>query len=124
VNGKCRITGFTLIELLVVMALVAVLASFVAPMVATSVTHAKESALRENLHLLRKTLDDYYADKGVYPVSLTQLVNEHYLRNIPEDTVTNKEWSVVYSDDTPQGIIDIHSQSDELANDGTPYASW
>lgn len=123
-TGKMKNSGFTLIELLVVMALVAILASLVSPIVTTSVKHAREAALKENLHILRKTIDDYYSDKGIYPATLMKLVDEHYLHTIPNDTVSNKEWSVVYTDTTPQGIIDVHSQSDEISNDGTSYSAW
>ena len=122
--GNVNKRGFTLIELLVVLALVSILAAMVSPMVSKSVPRAKESALRENLFVLRKTLDDYYADKGRYPQSLDQLEEEHYVRKIPVDPITEGEWDIVYSDSEPRGIVDLHSKSKAVANDGTTYESW
>lgn len=125
VIGKCSKAGFTLIELLVVLALVAVLAAVVSPMVSQSVPRAKESALRENLYVLRKTIDDYYADKGKYPLKLEVLEQERYIRNIPLDPITKGEWGLVYSDSQDiKGIIDIHSTSTEIGSDGKIYESW
>lgn len=124
VIGNVKNRGFTLIELLVVLALVSILAAMVSPMVSKSVPRAKESALRENLFVLRKTLDDYYADKGKYPQSLEQLEEERYVRKIPVDPITEGEWDVVYSDSEPRGIVDLHSKSKAVANDGTTYESW
>ncbi len=124
VTGKYNNSGFTLVELIVVLALVAVLSAMVAPMVSKSVPRAKESALRENLFVLRKTLDDFYADKGKYPVSLEQLEQERYVRKVPVDPITDSEWGLVYSDSEPRGVIDIHSKSKALASDGTSYENW
>lgn len=123
--GKDRKTaGFTLIELLVVLALVAVLAAMVSPMVSKSVPRAKESALRENLFVMRKTIDDFYADKGRYPKTLEELVVERYVRKIPIDPITEGEWGLVYSDGDPRGIVDIYSKSKSFAFDGTVYEHW
>jgi general secretion pathway protein G len=124
VTGKRKFHGFTLIELLVVLALISLLAAMVAPMVGKSVPRAKESALRENLFVLRKTLDDYYADKGRYPATLQQLVDERYVRKIPVDPITSSDWGLVYSDAEPRGIVDLHSNAKAVASDGTIYESW
>lgn len=121
--GK-RNNAFTLIELLVVLALVAVLAAMVSPMVSKSVPRAKESALKEDLFVLRKTLDDYYADKGRYPQKLEELEEERYVRKIPLDPISEGEWGLVYSGSEPRGIIDIHSKSKAIASDGTAYENW
>ena len=124
VTGKFNHSGFSLIELVVVLALISIIAAMVSPMVSKSVPRAKESALQENLFVLRKTLDDSYAEKGKYPATLERLVEERYLRKIPEDPVSEGEWKLVYSTTEPRGILDLHSQSKAVANDGTIYANW
>ncbi len=116
--------GFTLVELLVVLVLVSILAAIVAPMVGPTITRAKESALREDLFVVRKGIDDYYADKGVYPASLAVLREERYLRKIPLDPLTETQWALVFSKVEPRGVIDLHSTSEQIASDGTQYASW
>jgi len=131
VNGKIK-NGFTLMELLVVLLLIALLASIVTPIVVKSINRAKESALRENLFILRKAIDDYYSDKGKYPESLQLLVEDRYVRIIPTDPVidSGKEWLLLWDDSAAEGetesggIIDLHSVSPEIASDGTAYDTW
>ena len=123
-------TGFTLIELLFVLLIVALLASLVAPVVTSSIQRARESTLREDLHVMRKAIDDYYADTGKYPAELEDLVKKRYLRKVPIDPVTESRdtWALVRSEDSKtgaaQGIIDVHSGSDEKASDETYYKDW
>lgn len=122
--------GFTLIELLLVLLLVALLVSLVAPVVTGSVQRAKESTLKENLYVMRKAIDDYYADRGAYPPDLDELVKKQYLRKIPKDPITdNKDsWVLVRSEsdgkDGQEGIIDIRSGSDDKGIDGTAFKDW
>src|SRR6185312_11269908 len=85
-----RHRGFTLIELLLVLFLVALLASLVGPALTSGIQRARESALKEDLHVLRKALDDYYADNGSYPPELQVLVDKRYLRNVPVDPFTDR----------------------------------
>jgi general secretion pathway protein G len=123
-------TGFTLIELLLVLLLVAMLASLVTPVVTSSIGRAKESTLKENLYVLRKAIDDYYADTGKYPESLDDLFNKRYVRKIPRDPMTESKdtWVLVHADDNDgrgqAGIIDIHSGSEATGSDGLAYRDW
>lgn len=122
-----RKRGFTLIELLTVLLLLALLASIVTPVVLNSIHRAKESALKENLFVLRKAIDDYYADKGVYPDELGTLVEAYYLRKIPSDSVTDKNTAWVLervNEENDYGIRDIHSASEDTATDGSRYSTW
>lgn len=124
-----RVRGFTLIELLLVLLLIALLASLVTPVVTGSVQRAKDATLKENLFVLRKAIDDYYADTGAYPTDVEQLVKKRYIRKIPVDPVTerNDTWVWVKSDTeqgSEAGIIDVKSGSDEKASDGSAYREW
>ncbi len=120
--------GFTLVELLVVLTLVAILASLVAPVVSGAIARAKESALKENLFILRKAIDDYYADQGDYPSGLNQLVEKRYIRKLPVDPLTDRSdsWIEVRSEDDGKqgGVIDVHSGSEEKSSDGAAYKEW
>ena len=62
--------GFTLIELLVVLSIIALLLTLAVPRYFHSIEVSKEAVLRENLHLVRETIDKFYGDKGRYPDSL------------------------------------------------------
>jgi prepilin-type N-terminal cleavage/methylation domain-containing protein len=71
--------GFTLIELLIVIAIIAVIAAIAIPMVASRIDDARESADRANVRTLQGLVDQYYIDKGVYPVEgLTKVTGDVY----------------------------------------------
>jgi general secretion pathway protein G len=123
---KNSASGFTLVELLLVLFLVALLASLVMPVATRSVDQAKESALKEDLHVLRKAIDDYYANTGRYPQSLTQLVEKRYIRRLPADPLTGSvtSWVEKRSEDKGGGVVDVHSGAEGNAADGKPYREW
>ncbi len=124
--------GFTLIELMIVMALIVVLASIGLAMHANSQTRAREAVLKEDLFRLRDAIDQYYADKNMYPASLDALVSDKYLRALPVDPFTQSAdtWQTTMSESDPAnpsaqpGIYDVKSGSDRTALDGTEYSSW
>ncbi len=120
--------GFTLLELLFVLVIATLLAGIVGPMLIGSISHARESTLKQDLHVLRKAIDDYYADNGKYPLELSDLTDRRYLRGIPADPVTERRdsWVAVRveSGRGQGGIIDVHSGSELSARDGTFYRDW
>jgi len=126
--GNRRHHGFSLMELMVVLVLIALLASVVTPIVTKSIKRAEESTLKENLFILRRSIDDYYTDKGKYPESLELLTDEKYIRKIPGDPTLDAEvdWNLILSDgeNGEVGIIDIKSKSSEISLDGTTYDKW
>lgn len=127
-NGNAAAGGFTLLELLVVLVLVALLASLATPLVTGSIERAEESALKENLFVLRKAIDGYYADHAAYPSALEDLVDERYIRAVPEDPVTGSKgtWVLVRNrtDRGRGGIRDVHSGAEGKGSEGVPYSEW
>ena len=124
-------SGFTLIELLVVTALIVVLASLALVGYQNSIVRAREAVLKEDLFRLRDAIDQYYADKNKWPQSLQDLVTDGYVREVPEDPITNSiDWQTVPAEPDPAnpssepGIFDVKSGSDRTALDGSPYAEW
>jgi general secretion pathway protein G len=125
-------SGFTLIELIIVMTIIAILATLAIPYFAAAVKHAREAVLREDLQTMRMAIDSYTMDKQKAPQSLDDLVQEGYLKAVPEDPMTHSKdtWVTDTSDamsnvdETEPGISDIHSGSDESGSDGQPYSSW
>ena len=117
--------GFSLIELMVVLTVIALLIAIATPVVGSAITRAKEAALQENLKVMRKALDHYYADKGAFPTALEILVEEGYIKAIPPDTVNEgkKEWAIVL-DEQENGISQIHSKSEVKGSNDTPYNEW
>lgn len=119
--------GFTFLEIMIVMLMIGLLASLAAPHVINMVVKGKEAVLKENLLITRKSLDDYYSDKGLYPQDLDALVEDKYLRTLPWDPITrsDNDWTTVDSEDEEiTGIADIKSASSAQARDGTYYSDW
>lgn len=119
--------GFTLIELLVVMAIVALLLAIAAPRYFGRVSQSKEVILRQDLSVIRESLDKYYGDTGQYPESLQDLVERKYLRSIPQDPITESDssWRVIAPSNGAKGAVyDIKSGASGNGADGTAYAEW
>jgi len=118
--------GFTLIELLVVLSIIALLLTLAMPRYFSSIDTAKEAVLAENLHLVRETIDKFYADKGRYPDSLDELVSERYLRALPHDPITasSTTWTII-APEAPGSkgrVYDIRSGAPGATRDGRPFA--
>lgn len=119
--------GFTLIEMLVVMAIVALLLSLASPRYFGSLNKTKEVTLKENLRVLRVSLDKFYADKGRYPDALEELVDHKYLRGVPVDPITesSQTWLLVPpSEPDMEGIADVKSGAAGQGSDGQAYSSF
>jgi general secretion pathway protein G len=123
--------GFTLIELVIVMAVIGVLASIAVPSFIGAIKNAREAVLKEDLHVMRAAIDSYTMDKQKGPQSLDDLIQDGYLKSIPEDPMTHtKDWvtntsDALYSvDQTDPGITDVHSSSEETGSDGQAYSTW
>lgn len=115
--------GFTLVELMVVLVLIVILASLAAPLVTSSIQRGREAVLREDLLVMRKAIDDYYADTGNYPEDIKQLMEKRYLRKIPVDPLTERSdtWREVRDD---AGIVDIKSGADGKSANDESYSEW
>jgi general secretion pathway protein G len=111
-------------EMVIVLAIVGILAAIAAPSVIAALTRAREATLQQDLKTMRKLIDDYYGDKGVFPPSLQALVDQGYMRSIPRDPVNGNraEWKTV--PDKGGGISDVHSLSAERGGNGVPYSGW
>jgi general secretion pathway protein G len=124
--------GFTLMEVLIVMSLIVLLSSIGMIGYQTSVKRGREAVLLEDLYRMRDAIDQFYVDKGKYPVDLTELVSGGYLRAVPVDPMTKSvdSWQMIPAEPDPNnpsadvGIYNVKSGSEEQAIDGSKYADW
>lgn len=132
-------SGYTLVELIVVMAIIGLLTAVAIPTFKNILRRGRETVLKQNLYSIREQIDNYYADKGHYPKSLSDLVHDGpgYFRKLPSDPITRQsEWEEIKLSDVPtddgpgqinadeDGIWDIRSKAPGKGLDGTKYADW
>ncbi len=145
-----RQRGFTLIELIVATAILAILVGMAVPIAKNTVRRERERELRYDLWMIRDAIDRYKdtADRGAfvpklgsegYPPDLEALVKGEnvgpkklkFLRKIPVDPMTNKEWGLRSMQDDKdsdswggQNVFDVYTKTDQTALDGTKYKDW
>jgi general secretion pathway protein G len=131
-RATVRVHGFTLIEMMVVISMILILLSVAVPIYSHSITHQREQNLRTNLKTLNKLIFQYALDKGKAPQSLDDLKTAGYIKEIPKDITGNVDtWQTEPVDgilsldqkDT-DGIIGVHSGSNQVGSDGTAYSEW
>src|SRR5215470_186701 len=131
VRTHLRQSGFTLIELLVVITLILVLLSIALPNYSTAMQRAREARFHSNVAMLNKVIQSYSLDKKKAPQTPEDLVQAGYLKTIPDD-ITGRTDTWVWEQEDPQqawdpnnpGIGSVHSGSNEVSTEGTPYSSW
>jgi len=131
-EALCYPRGFSLLEMMMVVTLILIIASIATPIYRTAVLRAREAVLRDDLYTLRFLIDRFTADNGRSPLHLEEIVGKGYLGRLPTDPFTgsNETWHEVQEKAPPSptqkylGIADVHSGSDDLSLEGTPYSSW
>ena len=130
--SKDAVEGFSLLEMMMVITVILIIATISQPFYMTGIERTREAVLRDDLYTLRVVIDRYTLDNKRAPASLEELVKKGYLGRVPTDPFTgsNETWQVEKEDepilpgDETLGIVDVHSGSDALSLDGTPYSSW
>jgi len=117
--------GFTLVELMIVVTIAGILITLAEPSFRNSVVNAREAVLKQDLFTMRDAIDQFRADRGKYPTTLLELKEVGYLKRIPVDPFTRSDgtWQEI-PDQVESGVFDVHSGSDLVARDGTPYNYW
>jgi general secretion pathway protein G len=96
-----------------------------------SLQQAREATLKSDLRTMRDSIQQYTLDKQDAPQSIDDLVSAGYLREVPTDPITRtREWHADFDnvllspDQSNAGMSDVHSTSDALSLEGTPYNTW
>jgi general secretion pathway protein G len=116
---------------MVVISIILILITMAIPIYNNTIRRSKETVLKQNLFTLRTVIDNYTYDKQKAPQTLQDLVSDGYLRAIPMDPMANSiNWKIIMEDasqsvnQSEPGIFDVHSTSDKMGLDGTPYSDW
>ena len=131
VRGPRRSAGFSFIEMVLVLLVLGILFAIAVPRYQAQIDKAKEAVLAHNLATIRERLDQYRADRDEFPANLADLVVSGYLREIPEDPMTQSIlWEQIRDGydpmfpDAPAGVSDVRSRSEAVGSDGRPYREW
>jgi general secretion pathway protein G len=127
-----RPEGFSLLEMMMVVTVILIVASVSAPIYMTALVRAREAVLADHLFTVRALIDRFTLDNGRAPASLQEIVEKGYLGRIPTDPFTgsNETWQETKEDaplsptQTALGIVDVHSGSNLISLEGTPYSTW
>ncbi|MGX5805661.1 type II secretion system major pseudopilin GspG [Bradyrhizobium sp. Arg314] len=129
-DEKEREAGFTLVELLVVLAIIALIATLVAPQVLRYLGSARTNAAKAQIHNIESALELYYVDNAKYPTAdegLNALVkapagesrwNGPYLKG---STGLNDPWGRPYLYEVKSDASAVTIQT--LGRDGKPDGS-
>ncbi len=115
---------------MIAMFIMIILLSIAVPTFERSVRQARETVLHENLWQIRRSIDQYTADKGKLPGTVDDLVSEKYLREKPIDPITDKtEWQEIQGEDTnspdsSQGLKDVKSMAEGQDSDGKAFSEY
>ena len=127
--------GFTLLEIIVVVAIIAILAAYIAPKVAGRVDDARISKAKSDIRVLESSLELYKLDNFVYPSTdqgLEALVNKPagdaaknwrdggYIKKLTKDPWGN-EYRYVYPGSN--GEFDVFSLGADAAVGGDGEAA-
>ncbi len=127
--------GFTLLEIIVVVAIIAILAAYIAPKVTGRVDDARISKAKSDIRVLESSLELYKLDNFVYPSSdqgLEALVNKPsgsntrnwrdggYIKKLTKDPWGN-EYRYVYPGSN--GEFDVSSLGSDAAAGGADEAA-
>ncbi len=127
-----RPEGFSLLEMMMVVTLILIVTSIATPIYTTCAQRAREAVLRDHLFTLRALIDRFTLDNGRAPARLEEFVEKGYLGRLPTDPFTgsNETWQEVKEaaplspEQSAPGIADVHSGSNLVSLEGTPYSSW
>jgi len=90
-----------------------------------SVVKSKEAVLREELWILRDSIQEFHERHQTYPRKLQDLVAEGYVHWVPVDPMTNSADTWIMKDASDgQGIADVRSGAEGKTNEGILYSDF
>lgn len=75
--------GFTLMEMLIVLFIIGVIIAIALPNLKSAGERARDKADLANRRMIGSQADNFYLERGRYPLTVQELVNAGYLRTVP-----------------------------------------
>jgi len=122
--------GFTLIEILIVVAIIALLASIVAPNLLGRFERSKEQIGRAQLEVLSAAVQSFYVDVGRCPASLNELLSSTDKKwrgpYLSKQTIPLDQWGKEYQYKCPgeHGPFDLYSLGPNGTLDDQALKNW
>ncbi len=122
--------GFTLIEILIVVAIIALLASIVAPNLLGRFERSKEQIGKAQLEVLSAAVQSFYVDLGRCPASLNELLSSTDKKwrgpYLSKQTIPLDQWGREYQYKCPgeHGPFDLYSLGPNGTLDDQALKNW
>jgi general secretion pathway protein G len=124
-SPSSRVLGFALTYVVLTVALIACRSS------SSDSLKMREAVLKQHLQMMRQAIDNYTLDKGQAPRSLQDLVDAHYIHEIPTDSVCEQiDWTPHFGDTVlpnkriVTGLDDVFSGCNKSGSNGASYTTW
>lgn len=95
--------GFSLAELIIVLSVIAILTALVASRISYHRVKSMNSACNGLMSLIKRAADAYYAETGGIVPTVSDLVAEGYLSDVPKDPHDHPNQYIVINWDTEGG---------------------
>jgi prepilin-type N-terminal cleavage/methylation domain-containing protein len=111
--------AFTLIELMIVVIILAILAAIAIPQFTQNKEEALDARIKADIKIIQNAVDLYKFEKNEYPSSISDLVNDGYLRTEPKHPDDqNYEYTLEKeADNNITGKVTITPKSPQNLND-------
>lgn len=105
--------GFTLIELIIVIAIIAIISAILAPSFARMTARSRLKADISSARELTREAALYNADKGTYPSSVNDLVQDRYIDAAPNPQTSGAQF--VWDGTNNRFVVDVGGNPDVQA---------
>lgn len=96
-------SGFTILDVVVVIIVIAFFSALIIPGLISGPSRARDATRKNDLRVIKSSLEEYYLSKGVYPSKLSELQEgaTPYISTLPKDPKTKKEYIYITQGGNP-----------------------
>ncbi len=118
-----REKGFTLIEIVVVLAIIAVIAAFLTPMLFEYLKESKGSRAKADTRAIAAAITNFNRDTGVYPIYKDSVARSTATILLLNTDGKEPEFAdgLTFEHDTNTGVLEVPLSKGNIANTSTQY---